>query len=118
MERPTRTEISEFDSGESSAVVRERVIAARALAAERFAGESWRLNSEIPASALRKKYRASKAAMAFLHSELDAERLSVRGFHKVLRTSWSVADSHGRTIPSLEDAQQALLFRETGEIYL
>ncbi len=118
VERPTRTEISEFDSGESSAVVRERVIAARALAAERFAGESWRLNSEIPASALRKKYRASKAAMAFLHSELDAERLSVRGFHKVLRTSWSVADSHGRTIPSLEDAQQALLFRETGEIYL
>jgi magnesium chelatase family protein len=118
VDRPTRVEISEIDSGESSAVIRTRVIEARSRAKERFDGEPWQLNSEIPAAALRKKYRASKDAMAFLHSELDAERLSARGFHKVLRTSWSVADSNGHQTPSLEDLQSALTMRTAGEVNL
>jgi magnesium chelatase family protein len=118
VDRPTRSEISEIDTGESSATIRKRVIQARARAAERFSDESWQLNAEIPASSLRKKYRADKAAMALLHSELDAERLSARGFHKVLRTSWSVADSLGHETPTLEDLQCALTMRAAGEVNL
>ena len=118
VERPTRVEISDQESGEPSSTIRNRVISARTLAAERFTDEPWALNSQIPASALRKKYRASKEAMAHLHGELDAERLSARGFHKVLRTSWSIADSLGHNIPTLADLQLALTMREAGEIFL
>lgn len=115
VEAPTRTEMMQSDLGESSAVVRERVITARAMAAERFHGMSWTLNSRIPASQLRHKYRAGKDGMIFLHNELEKERLSARGFHKVLRLSWSIADRFGRTVPNYEDVEMAYHLREGAE---
>ena len=116
VDRPSRVEIADSESGESSATIRSRVIAARARSQKRFQDEPWQLNSEIPAPALRKKYAAQKPAMAFLHTELDEERLSARGFHKVLRTSWSIADSLSNEVPTLDDVKFALSLREAGEI--
>jgi len=116
VDRPSRVEIVDSESGESSATIRSRVIAARARSQKRFHNEPWQLNSEIPAPALRKKYAAQKPAMAFLHTELDEERLSARGFHKVLRTSWSIADSLSNEVPTLDDVKFALSLREAGEI--
>lgn len=116
VEVPSRVELSAIEPGESSAVVRARVIQGREVAAERFKAESWKLNSRIPASQLRHKYRASREAMAFLHAELDHERLSARGYHKVLRTSWSIADRRGSTIPGLQDVQDAHRLREGSQI--
>ena len=54
--------------------------------------------------------------MNFLHTELDNERLSARGFHKVLRISWSIADANGHSIPSRDDVESALRLREGMEI--
>ena len=54
--------------------------------------------------------------MAFLHTELDSERLSARGFHKVLRLSWSVADQKGHQIPNKDDVEIAYLLREGMEL--
>ena len=76
---------------------------------------SWTLNSRIPASQLRHKYRAGKDGMIFLHNELEKERLSARGFHKVLRLSWSIADRFGRTVPNYEDVEMAYHLREGAE---
>lgn len=112
VEAPTRTEMASEEPSESSREVRDRVIAARAIASERFAGREWSLNSRIPARELRNRFRAERSAMSFLHQELDAERLSARGLHKTLRLAWSVADSRGHSIPTLEDAQMAYNLRE------
>jgi magnesium chelatase family protein len=103
--------------GESSEVVRERVTLAREVAALRFAGEAWNLNSQIPPGHLRKRYCARKSAMNFLHMELDKERLSARGFHKVLRVAWSLADSRGHTIPDESDVITAYQYREGMELF-
>jgi len=111
VDAPSRVEMASTEPQESSAVVRDRVIAARAAASERFAGEEWQLNSEIPPNYLRKKYAAERSAMNILHQELDLERLSARGFHKVLRVAWSVADSEGHSIPTVADVEQALVLR-------
>ena len=111
VDAPTRVEMAAQDLGESSEVVRARVINARAVALERFGNESWNLNSEIPANFLRKKFAAEKSGMNYLHQELDQERLSARGFHKVIRLSWSIADKLGHSIPTLSDVQSALLMR-------
>jgi magnesium chelatase family protein len=54
--------------------------------------------------------------MNFLHTELDNERLSARGFHKVLRISWSIADANGHSIPSHEDVESAFRLREGMEM--
>ena len=50
--------------------------------------------------------------MTFLHAELDHERLSARGFHKVLRLAWSVADRNGVQIPGLLEVETAYRLRE------
>jgi magnesium chelatase family protein len=112
VEVPSRAELAEREPSESSAVVRSRVIAARAVAAERFKGESWSLNSRIPASQLRERYRPKREGTALLHAELDQERLSARGYHKVIRLAWSIADRQGVTQPGLEEVERALQLRE------
>jgi magnesium chelatase family protein len=106
-----RVDMARSDLGESSAVIRERVIAARAVAAKRFAGMGWSLNSQIPARALRSTFQPERAAMNFLHDELDRELITARGLHKIIRTSWSFADLHGHPVPTMSDVQAAHTMR-------
>ena len=117
VETPSRSEMAGTATGESSDDVRARVILARSFAAERFADYAWKLNSRIPASELRVKFRASKEGMAFLHNELESERISARGFHKVLRLAWSVADSNAHGVPTVSDVQTALNLRQGADIF-
>lgn len=108
----SRVELSKPELGESSATIKERVVASRSVASARFAHERWSLNSEIPSRALRTKYQPERSAMNFLHSELDHERITARGLHKVMRTAWSIADMAGHARPCLEDTQIAYSLRE------
>lgn len=106
-----RVELDSKELGESSEEIRARVIAARNRAALRFADQPWKLNSEIPSRALRTEYRPKRAAMNFLHDELDKELITARGLHKVIRLSWTLADLAGRDIPNLEDVKRAYTLR-------
>lgn len=108
----SRVELSRPELGESSREIQARVIAARRRAQARFANEPWSLNSHIPSRALRMRYTSEKAAMNFLHAELDRERITARGLHKILRTSWSLADLAGHSRPTLADTQLAYSLRE------
>ncbi len=107
-----RVELSSQELGEPSHVMRERVIQARNRAAIRFKDESWKLNAEIPSRALRTRYAPDRAAMNFLHDELDRERITARGLHKVIRVAWTLADLGGRERPNVEDVKNAYQLRE------
>jgi magnesium chelatase family protein len=109
-----RVELASQEFGESSADIRSRVIAARNLAAIRFKDEKWRLNAEIPARALRRDYAPARDAMNFLHDELDQERITARGLHKVIRLSWTLADLAGGKQPGLKEVQGAFQLRDGG----
>ena len=110
----SRSEFSAMQSGEASSQIRARVIAARARAAERFAEYSWKLNSQIPSQALRRDFAPERSALNFLHDELDRERITARGLHKIIRVAWSIADLRGGKVPTLEDVQLAHSMREKG----
>ena len=100
---------------EASAVVAGRVAAARAAAAQRWHGAAWSGNGEVPGAALRSRPWALPAAtLAPAESYLQRGRLSARGFDRVLRLSWSLADLEGRTVPCATDVAEALFFR-TGQ---
>lgn len=114
---PTRVELASTELGEPSSVVRERVSTAREIAANRFRKYPWQMNSEIPAKYLRSEFRAEKNAMALLHIQLEKENLSARGFHKVLRLAWSIADSHQHEIPNKDDVEKAISLRMGAEIF-
>jgi len=106
-----RVDMARNELGESSEVIRERVIAARKVAEKRFGGLGWSLNSQIPARALRSTFQPERAAMNFLHDELDREHITARGLHKIIRTSWSFADLHGHPVPTLGDVEAAYAMR-------
>ena len=111
VENVSRVELAESNN-ESSLDIRNRVIAARAIAANRFKNESWRLNSEIPPRALRLQYQPDRQAMNFLHDELDKERITARGLHKIIRTSWTIADLKAIARPTLVEVTESYRLRE------
>lgn len=109
-----RIELASQELGESSAEKRARVVAARARAAERFKDLPWKLNSEIPARALRRDFAPHREAMNFLHDELDQERISARGLHKVIRLAWTLSDLSGQERPGLNEVRGAFQLRNGG----
>jgi magnesium chelatase family protein len=116
VEPVSRVEMAATELGESSAEIKARVISARNSAAQRFAGREWQLNAHIPSRELRTTYKPERLGMNFLHDELDKERLTARGLHKVIRLAWTLADLAQREIPTLSDVTQAYALREGSEI--
>jgi magnesium chelatase family protein len=101
---------------ESSAAVAERVAKARAAAAARWAEAGWRINADVPGPALRRPpWRLPRGDTVSLRHRLDRGSLSARGFDRVLRLSWTIADLDGRDRPDADDVYEALQLRE-GEI--
>ena len=99
-------------AGESSAVVAERVAKARAAAAARWSGTGWRVNAEVPGPHLRRPpWRLPARATAALRVGLDRGALSARGFDRILRLSWSIADLDGRERPTGSDVHEAAQLR-------
>jgi magnesium chelatase family protein len=103
-------------AAESSAVVAERVAKARAAATARWADHGWRTNAEVPGTALRNSpWRLPARDTAPLRDRMDSGSLSARGFDRVLRLAWSIADLDGRDRPQAEDVAEATALR-TGDV--
>lgn len=110
VEAPTRTELL-ADSADTSEMFRSRVLAARNIAAERFKDEDFKSNSQIPPNQLRTRYRAKREGMALINALLDSEAISARGYHRILRTAWSISDLTGTDSPDKTAIERALSLR-------
>jgi magnesium chelatase family protein len=98
-------------AAEPSETVAARVVAARAAAAERLAGTGWRTNAEVPGPQLRTRWRLPSGVTAAADLLLDRGQLSARGYDRVLRLSWSIADLAGRGRPVATDVEEAVHLR-------
>ena len=100
---------------ESTAVVAARVVAARGRTAARLAGTGWRLNAEVPGSVLRREpFLPPRKVTREAEEMLDRGTLSARGFDRVLRLAWTLADLDGSEAPNAAHLAEALVFR-TGQ---
>jgi magnesium chelatase family protein len=106
--------LADAGSGESTATVRTRVAAARERAQHRLVGTPWRSNAEVPGSELRRGFLPPPPALAPLHRAYERGALTARGFDRVLRVAWTVADLHQRARPGADDIAEALLLRVPG----
>ncbi|WP_062641710.1 YifB family Mg chelatase-like AAA ATPase [Streptomyces maremycinicus] len=97
--------------GESTAIVADRVRAARERAAARLAGTPWRTNSEVPGRELRNRWHAAVGAMDEAERGLERGVLTARGLDRVLRVAWTVADLVGHDRPGAMDVNLALQLR-------
>jgi magnesium chelatase family protein len=92
---------------------RARVIAARAAATERLAQTPWTLNSQVPGAWLRgPKARLSVATTASIDRALERGGITMRGYDRVLRLGWTLADLDGASVPGADHIGRALYLRK------
>ncbi|WP_018155553.1 YifB family Mg chelatase-like AAA ATPase [Demetria terragena] len=100
------------EPGESTAVVAERVAAARELQGRRWAGTPWATNSQVPGSILRERnWRLPATETRMLDRALERGSLTLRGYDRCLRVAWTVSDLGGRERPTSDDLLRALALR-------
>jgi magnesium chelatase family protein len=95
--------------GESSAVVAQRVSAARARASARLAAQGWDVNAQASGRWLRE--HTPKPALALVLRALDRGAVTARGADRSLRVAWTLADLDGVDQPTREHVSGATALR-------
>lgn len=113
VERPRSAAIALAEPGESSAEVLSRVVQARQIQHERLMPYGLRLNSEAPMSLLSRDLRLPAASTRLLNQALDRAALSLRGYLRVLRLAWTLADICAKDKPDQDDVDAAMQLRLT-----
>jgi magnesium chelatase family protein len=99
-------------AGTNTASARTRVVAARGAAAERLRGTPWRLNSQVPGSWLRgPSARLEPGVTASIDRALERGGLTMRGYDRVLKLGWTIADLEGAARPTADHLGRALYLR-------
>ncbi|OYC95290.1 YifB family Mg chelatase-like AAA ATPase [Microbacterium sp. Yaish 1] len=97
----------------TTANAREQVAAARARAAARLAATPWRTNAAVSGAWLRDGPLAPEPRVrAPLDTALQRGSLTLRGYDRVLRVAWSVADLAGRERLTASDVGRALFLKK------
>lgn len=92
--------------------LRERVTQARAAAAERLRDTPWSVNGEMTGPWLRTaRLRLPRNETAVLDHALARGSLTLRGYDRVLRVAWTIADLAGRERPGRSEISRALVLR-------
>ena len=99
---------------ESSAVIAERVLAARERSQWRWAkaGLPATTNGRVPGAVLRRDFPAAEDGMGVISSALADGVITQRGVDRLLRLSWTIADLAGVDQPRLSEVMDALNLRE------
>jgi magnesium chelatase family protein len=101
------TDLHEESGGETSAAVRERVVAAR----EHQIARDGALNSRLEGRRLRSRVRLDDPGRRLLDKAIAKLALSARGFDRVLRVARTIADLAGSECVAAEHLGEALQFR-------
>jgi len=96
---------------ESSADVRLRVVAARQVQQQRYAGHNILTNAQADGALLEAVAVRSEAAQALLMHYAEEKGLSARGFHRVLRLARTIADLAGHVEIQCFHMAEALALR-------
>ena len=93
---------------EPSAVVAQRVAAARERSAARLAGTPWRLNAEVPGARCAAAFPPAGGALKPLDRAMELGQVSARGADKIIRVAWSLADLAGKDRPGIDEVNLAI----------
>ncbi len=99
------------EPGEASAVVAARVALARDRAAVRLRGTPWMTNADVPAVELQRRWPLPVAARGPVEDAVDRGLLTARGYSRVTRVAWTLADLWGSDRPGQAEVWTALGFR-------
>ncbi|MCX7601180.1 MAG: YifB family Mg chelatase-like AAA ATPase [Meiothermus sp.] len=107
--RLTPAELARAPEGEATAVVRERVLAAR----ERMKARQGKLNSELFGRELRRHTTLSPSSEALLQAATQRLALTARSYDRILRVARTIADLAGSERIGEAHLAEALTYRRS-----
>lgn len=106
--RATSSEPATIRSAQAAA----QVLAARDRAAQRWAKTPWSLNAEVSGAWLRQgEKRIAANTRAPLDRALERGQITLRGYDRVLRLAWTMADIAGVDTPGADELGRALFLK-------
>ena len=96
----------------SSEIIRGRVLEARARAASRLAQTPWRAMGEVSGTWLRKSHPLAAEDTHVIDQALERGLITMRGYDRILRMAWTIADLEGAARPGKAQLARSLAFRK------
>lgn len=116
VDRVSLAEFGQAGAEEATKPIALRVLAARVRQRERLALFGLETNSQVPGRILRGDLRLAPAATRILDHSLERGILTARGYDRVLRLAWTLADLGLRDVPDGNDIGQALGLRQAAAV--
>lgn len=104
-------------SGESSAAILRRVLAARAVQDARYKGAGVACNARLPSAMLRRVCRLAPDADRVLRGAFERMSLSARAYDRVLKVSRTIADLACSERIEAEHVREAVQYRNLDRKY-
>jgi len=110
-------DLASLPTGDTSAVIRQRVNQARARQHERFADAGIFSNAQMNSKQLRKYCELDKASHALLQNAIDKMGYSARVFDRILKVARTIADLEGLEAIKSEHISEAIQYRTLDRKY-
>ena len=116
--KPTYQElVYSAGKGESSAQIRERVMAARRLQEIRYKGTGIRFNSDLTAGDIRRFCKLELQGQRFMERIFENMKLSARAYHRILKVARTIADLDGKENIEEIHLTEAVCYRSADNKY-
>ncbi|MBW2199934.1 MAG: YifB family Mg chelatase-like AAA ATPase [Deltaproteobacteria bacterium] len=99
------------NGSESSAQIRKRVTAARAIQSERFNRTKFYCNAQMSSRHIKKHCKIDDASSRLLQSAIDKLGLSARAFNRVLKIARTIGDLEGSADIQVDHISEAIQYR-------
>ncbi len=112
VERVSLADFGHAGQDEDTRTVAARVLAARERQLERLLEMGLETNSQVPGRTLRGELRLAPGTTRILDTALERGTLTARGYDRVLRLAWTLADLGHSDAPDIDHIGQALGLRQ------
>ncbi|MBQ6947522.1 MAG: YifB family Mg chelatase-like AAA ATPase, partial [Clostridia bacterium] len=110
-------QIASTQKAESSAEIRKRVNAARAIQAERYKALSITKNADLSGADIKKFCVPDALGDRFLKLKFESDAISARGYTRILKVARTIADLEGSEEIRMEHIAEAFQYRTSGQKY-